>query len=459
MDKTFEFLRPAMKMGEFTTGIFIAAGSVGELEAAEPLRQMLENPDEYDIYSVETNLLDDTGLSGNRGLFIPEQWGMPPYIDDYGNSIVAEALAALDADFEEHRKKLSPQAYQLRVSQHPRNIKEAFSSRKVSVFRPELIEHQTKQIEDKLYPYECIDIQRNIQKAIVVRKTDAVPISDFPIKKNMINKEGAIQVWERPDKNAEHGTYIASIDPVGVGKTSTSESLCSIYIYKLPIHVTRETEQGIENFIEGDKIVACWCGRFDDINKTHERLELLIEWYNAQTLIESNISAFIQHMMSVNKQSYLVTKNNMLFLKEIEANKSVFQEYGWRNTGSFFKTQLIKYLIDFIGEVVEEEVDDFGVITKSHYGIRRIPDIMALKEMAAYQEGVNVDRLVALTALVAYIKVLEANHRIHTREENVSNNLQNQENLYKLNSNAFRHVGRNAFMSSNIKKSPFKRIR
>jgi hypothetical protein len=26
------------------------------------------------------------------GLFIPEQWSMPPYIDAYGNSLIEEAL-------------------------------------------------------------------------------------------------------------------------------------------------------------------------------------------------------------------------------------------------------------------------------------------------------------------------------------------------------------------------------
>ena len=61
-------------------------------------------------------------------------------------------------------------------------------------------------------------------------------------------------------------------------------------------------------FIEKDKIVASWCGRFDDINKTHERLELIIEWYKAWTIVENNISLFIQHMIAKRKQKYLVPK-------------------------------------------------------------------------------------------------------------------------------------------------------
>ena len=39
-------------------------------------------------------------------------------------------------------------------------------------------------------------------------------------------------VWERPVKNPEFGAYYASIDPVSEGKTTTSDSLCSIFVMK-----------------------------------------------------------------------------------------------------------------------------------------------------------------------------------------------------------------------------------
>ena len=38
-----------------------------------------------DIYAVETDLMDAEGTIGMAGLFIPEQWSMPPYLDKYGN--------------------------------------------------------------------------------------------------------------------------------------------------------------------------------------------------------------------------------------------------------------------------------------------------------------------------------------------------------------------------------------
>jgi hypothetical protein len=462
MDQTFEYLRPAMQSGDITTGMFIAAGSVGDLKDCDPLKNFTLYPDENGIYAVETDLMDDTGLIGRSSLFIPEQWGMPPYIDDHGNSMVEEALEALDIKFAQWKKELRPELYQLRISQHPRNIKEALAFRDESVFPLNLVEDQKRQIEEKYYPYELIDLDEKTDGSIIVKKTNKAPISTFPIKLNEEDKTGSIVVWERPDKDPPFGQYIASIDPVSEGKTTTSESLCSIYVYKTATQVQRTNDQGdVENFIEGDKIVAAWCGRFDDINDTHKRLRLIIEWYNAWTLVENNISLFIMYMIKERKQSYLVPKNQMLFLKEAQANKTVYQEYGWRNTGTLFKAHLLSYLIEWLKEVVDEDIEDDGTILKKHYGIRRVPDKMALVEMEAYRPGVNVDRLVSLAALISFIKIRESNTNRPIRIENeLNNNLQMSENLYKLNRGAFRNLGKSKSSLKAGKKgrSPFKHI-
>ena len=461
MDKTFEYLRPAMQAGDITTGMFIAAGSVGDLKDCEPLKEFTLHPTDNDIYAVESDLIDDKGTVGRHGLFIPEQWGMPPYIDEFGNSMVEEALNALEEKFEHWKKTLRPELYQLRISQHPRNIKEAFAYREESKFPLDLVEMQKRAIEDKDYPYELIDLKEDYTETISVKRTSKPPITTFPIKLNEEDKSGSIVVWERPDKDPEFGQYIASIDPVSEGKTTTSDSLCSIYVYKSATQVKRYTENGVENFIEGDKVVAAWCGRFDDINETHKRLRLIIEWYNAWTLVENNISLFIQYMIKERKQKYLIPKNQMVFLKEAQANKTVYADYGWKNTGTLFKNHMLNYLIEWLKEVVEEELDDEGVIKKKYYGIRRLPDIMAMKEMEAYKDGVNVDRLVSLAALISFVKIRESNTQVNIRVENqINNNLEKSQNLYKLKSGAFRHMGRSKNQSSvKGKRSPFKRIR
>jgi hypothetical protein len=61
MMDTYEYLRPAMSSGMMTTGQFIAAGSVGDLDQCNPLKDMILNPTNNDIYAVKTNLLDKDG--------------------------------------------------------------------------------------------------------------------------------------------------------------------------------------------------------------------------------------------------------------------------------------------------------------------------------------------------------------------------------------------------------------
>jgi len=463
MDTTFEYIRPAMRSGFMTTGMFIAAGSVGDLDQCEPLKEMTLRPDPNDIYAVETNLIDSKGTWGRSGLFIPEQWSMPPFIDEFGNSKVEDALKALDEQFEKWKKELSPEQYQLRISQHPRNIEEAFAYRKVSIFPLNLIGAQMRRIEDKQYPIEYLDIQRDEKGDIDVKPTSKLPIMTFPVDKKQEDKTGVFVCYERPVKNPEFGMYYASVDPVGEGKTTTSESLCSIFVYKTAVEVTRNDGEKVETFIERDKIVAAWCGRFDDINKTHERLELIIEWYNAWTIVENNISQFINHMLYRKKQKYLVPRSQILFLKDLGANANVFQEYGWRNTGTLFKSHMISYAIDFLKEELDQEVKPDGEIVRTVYGVERIPDVMLLTEMAAYQEGLNVDRLVAFAALIAFSKVQQANRGYKKRYEETDKvkKLDNTNKFSKLNMSPFRHIGSNgsAFSGMKIPKQPFRNLR
>jgi len=443
MDQTYEYMRPAMRSGMVTTGMFIAAGSVGDLSQCEPLRDMILNPLSKDVYAVETNLIDEKGTIGMSGLFIPEQWSMPPYIDEFGNSLVEEALEALDRQFEQWKKELNPEDYQLRISQHPRNIREAFAHRSVSVFPTHLVAAQQRRIEDKEYGYEFLDIFTDENGKVAVKSTDKQPIKEFPVSKKLEDKTGVLVVWERPIADPTFGQYYASIDPVSEGKTTTSESLCSIYIMKAPVEVTKVTMGETETYIEPDKIVAAWCGRFDDINKTHQRLELIIEWYNAWTVIENNISLFIQYMISRKKQRYLVPKSQILFLKDLGANANVFQEYGWKNTGTLFKAHLLSYAIEYCKEELDVETKTDGTIVRTKYGIERIPDPMLLKEMQEYADGVNVDRLVSFAALVAFMRIQQANRGYSKRVimDDASKNLQKSNNLFKLDRTPFRHMG------------------
>jgi hypothetical protein len=162
------------------------------------------------------------------------------------------------------------------------------------------------------------------------------------------------------------------------------------------------------------------------------------------------------------KQKYLVPRSQILFLKDIGANANVFQEYGWKNTGTLFKSHMLSYTIEFIKEELDSDEDENGKVYKTVYGIERIPDPMLLKEMMAYRDGVNVDRLVSFAALVAFAKVQQANRGYKKRyEESGGKKLDNNNNFSKLNRSPFRHIGGASGSSSGMRvpKLPFRNLR
>ena len=461
MDQTTEYLYPAMRSGHIYTGMFIAAGSVGDLDQCEPLKQMILYPDANEIYSVKSNLVDDKGTEGFTGLFIPEQWSMPPYIDEYGNSLVEDALKAILEKRTKEKKELTPEKYQIRVSQSPTNISEAFAYRKAAIFPTHLVTAQLKRIEENSYPVEHLDIERDSTGKVKVEPSNKLPIRQFPIISNTEDKQGVLCVYERPVSSPEFGLYYASIDPVGEGKTTTSESLTAIYVYKRAVEVQRVEAGESKFYVEQYKIVASWCGRYDTIEDTNAMLEMIVEWYNAWTIVENNVTSFITHMKNRKKTRYLATKDQMLFLKEAQANQNVHQDYGWRNAGNVFKQHMLDYGIEYIKEEIDTVTAEDGTILKVVYGIERIPDPMLLKEMLAYQPGLNVDRIVAYCALVAFAKLQQAHRGLPKRVEDVDKSLKKSNNLFKLSKSPFTHIGKNVssrLMQKN-NRNPFHNIK
>ena len=86
-----------------------------------------------------------------------------------------------------------------------------------------------------------------------------------------------------------------------------------------------------------------------------------------------------------------------------------------------FKNHLISYAIEYLREELDKVTNDEGKVFKTTYGVTRIPDPMLLKEMLAYHPGLNVDRLVAFCALIAFATVQQAN-RVYVKRRELTNN-------------------------------------
>lgn len=476
LDKTHEYITSNVAIGGLTTGLIIYSGAVGELDKSEPLKEFVLHPEDNDFLSCPNNIEDDFEFGDKVGFFTPEWWNyvsgsddeddedggeIVKFYDEWGNTDRESAMKEIYRRRDKARLK-KPELYRYYCSQRPLSIKEAFAIRKDSKFPANLLEAQKRRIGDKMYPQEFMELSRDENGKVVYRPTNKLPITEFPLSKKTENKEGVIVMYERPVSNPEFHTYYGSVDPVNVGRTTSSDSLVSIQIYKNDIEVTRIQNGDPKTFIEGGKLVAQWCGRFDDPNKNHERLELLIELYNAWTVVENNVTGFIQYMISRRKQKYLVPRDQMVFLKDMGANNNVYDAYGWRNTGTMFTAHFLNYAIDFLKEELHHETKEDGTIVKVVYGIERIPDLMLIKEMEAYHDKLNVDRLVSWAALVAFVKVQQANRGYKKRVENLDKGRDKnrpEQNPYQVKNTAFKHMGATkSFDPTKPIRNPFKNL-
>lgn len=464
-DVTFGYMDPAMRIGHIRTGMFIISGSVGELSECKPLEKWILRPN-TDFFTRKTRYFDDKNNEAICGLFIPEQWSMPPYIDEYGNSQVAQAMVAILEErkkFEEQVKlgQKTEEEYRLHVSQHPINIKEAFAWREDSKWPIAIVQRQKDKILAGDVFIEHLDLERNDQGKPVFKKTSRTPIP-FPTEKSLPDKRGCVIVHERPPDNPELNKYFASIDPVGEGKSTTSESLFCIQVWKMPVEKTIIENNKVDLVIEQGKMVASWTGRFDDINDTHNFASMLLEIYGARAIVEANVSLFIQYMILKRRQKYLISKDEVVFLKEISSSSNAHYEYGWKNTGRIFYDHLMSYGIESVKEVLYKETKPDGTVVRNHYGIENICDIWLLEEMLQYREGLNVDRLVSYCALMAFVKLRISNYG-YRKEKVVKDDLENNKNLYTLKERSpFKTIGRinNTSLDSKYRKrtSNFKNL-
>lgn len=412
-DTTYIYMQPALKQGAVATGMFTIAGSVGELDQCEPLKKFILNPTSHGFYGVETDLIDENGVEGIAGLFIPEQWSYPPYIDSYGNSDVPGALKYLNEYYGQEKASRSPEEYQTLVSQGPRNIKEAFAIRTQSIFPVKHTTRQVKRIEDGKVYLKNVDLER-VDGEIVAKKAEREPMQ-YPSSMKLEDKRGCVVIHQHPGKNPEWMTYFWSADPVETGDTTTSESLAAIYIYMNSVEVTMIDENGeSKTYVEGDKLVAEWVGRYDDVNDTNEQMSMLIEYYNAYGISEKNKPSLNTYMILKKRVRYLATSDEMIM--DAESSLTPSKHYGWINTTGTWR-KILQYGVESLSEELETITDDKGKTTKVKYGVERIPFIWLLREMQEYQPKKNFDRVIAYCALMAFVKLQQAKLGIKTRTE------------------------------------------
>lgn len=434
LDVTYGYFRPAVESGIYTTGMFIAAGSVGDLKQCGPLKYYMYRPTENKFLATTSTWVDEKRIPTKVGLFIPEHWGMPGFMDEFGNSQVEAAYKFLQKKYEEMKKnpKISAKDYQLELSQHPIFLDDAFRHRGVSYYPADLIAVQQERINlkerENLWDFKPQKglLEEDAEGKVVLKPTKSEE-HQYPIKPEWEDKRGCVTIYEPPMENAEWFTYFGGADTVEADTSKTSESVFAIDIFKTAVEVVYEENGVRKTKIEGDKLVATYRGRFDDNEKTNEQAWLLIKMYNAFTLAERSKPSFVKYMQRKGRaEKYLAKESDIPIFKDLNqstiSSKSPFGFIIRPNQPNdsmlkFIKDYIKEYLLSGYGSIYKESGEELRELR----GIDRIDDYWLLEELLQYNDDSgNYDRHISFGAALMLAKIFQQN-RVIKRVNTIQN--------------------------------------
>ncbi len=432
LDDTYSFFTPSVESGIYTTGMFIAGGSVGDLDQCRPLKDYMYAPEENGFLGVVNTWNTKDRIPTITGLYIPEHWGYLGFIDEYGNSDKYGALEHLQRKYNAMKNdpKVKTKDYLTLISQKPIYMDDAFRFRKESEFPAEKIQPQQDRIVEKnakdlwkFKPIKCILRETDSGKVDMVRY-DLPREHEYPIKADWEDKRGVVTIYELPYKeNPDFFTYFGGVDTVEADYTKSSDSIatCDIVIKARNVKYKDAVDGKIKTRVEGDKLVATYRGRYNPNDKTNDQIWLLIKMYNAFTLVERNKPNFINDMKRMGRERYLARESDLSIFKDVNVNHS----FGNKSPYGFIKgnedSTLWKYMKDIGKEYLLKEYGYIykgdGEIIRPLRGIDRIDDYWLLEELLRYAPDVNTDRVVSFFSALTLCKQYEVEKGIETTSE------------------------------------------
>lgn len=391
------------------------AGTGGDMEKGEEAAQIFYNPRGYNILEFE-NIWE--GGQGRIGRFIPATMAKIDYkeyksLAEYLNIdhpdlqniqiMVSNEEKALKEWWEiEYKKALSTgnsKAILKFKAYWPLVPADSFLTLSLNDFNIDAAKHQLSKLRGMGRTGTPVELYHD-GEIIRHRFTDRVPISEFPVKTE--DKNAPIVIYEFPIENPPFGLYIAGIDPYRQSESEYSDSLGSVYIFKLIHDIASEKFQWM--------FVASYAARPNDINVWHENARNLIKYYNAYGLCENDEMSFINYMIYKGDGHYLADQPG--WLKEIVPNTRVHRTKGIHRSSEKVRNYLDGILKRYLDEVISIERDDNGSIIKETLGVSRILDPMLLTEIIKFSKEGNFDRVIAAELAIALAEHMSPQVRI-----------------------------------------------
>jgi hypothetical protein len=362
--------KPLFSDGDIMIGIPIIYGTGGDMEGGtQDFAEMFYNPTTYGLRSYE-NIWDENNV-GECGWFVSDSWFKLPHVDVNGNSYRGIAEDAL-----QHQRNLikstgTKKAYEKHITQQPITPAEAFLRAMgnmfptVDILRTLSLLETNRALRESEYIGDLV-IDEDTGKVEWVPNTKLIPIEQFPLKGSS-DAEGCVIIFEHPVEDSPYGRYIAGTDPYDQDH-STTDSLGSTII--------------LDNLT--NRIVAEYTARPATSKEYYENVRRMLVYYNAVCLYENQMRGMFDYF-EYKVQLYMLADEPEL-LKDVIQDSRVTRKKGCHMT-----PQIKHWGEELIKMWLLEPYNAEGTLN-----VHKIRSITLLKELLAYNETGNFDRVIAL---------------------------------------------------------------
>jgi len=406
---TFKAAEPAIKgkSGWRTSPILVGTG--GSFDNGKDAENFFYNPESNNFSHIEdekTGRKTGLFLSGlyrldcktvtDLGTWLSETQGMKDIDREELSKIEIhvsdkeKALAQINKERERAKKNPDRTLYLKQVMYYPLDVEECFLSSTDNIFDIEAARRQKNRLLERKTQGTPVILYEDEEGKVKQEFTDKQAISHFPLHTGD-DKDAPIIIYEFPVENPPYGLYVGGVDPYRQGKAVYSKSLGSVYIYKRMHDISGDLYQ--------EMFVASYTARPDKKEDWERQARLLIKWYNARTLCENDDISFIEYMKNQGEAYYLEKQPD--WLKEIVPSSSVRREYGIHRSSDKIIDYLHSCLKKYMEDIIFEDKDEEGNITKRVLGVYKIPDPLLLEEIIQYDDTGNFDRVVAAELALA----------------------------------------------------------
>lgn len=385
--------------------VFIT-GTGGDMEVGAEAAEMFYNPASYNLLE-----FDNVWEGGSKiGRFIPAGMGNFSFLTDSTlNDYLGIDKSVIDlsyinikvSDIAKYDKEWwTPKFLAAKKSGNSKTLlkfkaywckkpSDSFIVLTKNDYNVEEAKKQQKNIRDNDLHGIPVDLLYSDNGMVYHELSEKLPITEFPVKTQ--SKDAPVVIYEFPMEDPPFGLYVAGVDPYRHSESEYGDSLGAVYIYK------RMHEIGSEKY--QDMFVASYVARPGDIKDWNETARRLIKYYNARTLCENDEMSFINFMVDKGDAHYLEVQPQ--WLKQIVPNTTVHRDYGIHRSAAQIRNFLDGQLKEYLDQVVLEERDDNGSVTRQILGVTRVLDPMLLEEIIRFDKEKNFDRVIAAQLAVA----------------------------------------------------------